>query len=153
MDQGRGSGYGAEVGQKLNYGNATVWQKTNFCRQTKNFQDLWERKNIGLTLEKVGQASPSWEMLDTNTKLEEAFKGRTRKMWFLPQIGLQCRRVIFCFSLSALLTDLSILDFVLFIFRLKLKNQVCSRPNKRILLCCVFIKSCQSSFQGLLHSV
>ena len=68
-----------------------LWQrhsmaKTNFCRQTKNFQDLWEKKNIGLTLDKVGQTSPSWEMLDTNTKLEEAFKGRTRKMWFLPPV-------------------------------------------------------------------
>ena len=49
MDQGRGSGYGAEVGQKLNYGNDIVWQKQTSVAKPRIFR-ICERKKYWLDI-------------------------------------------------------------------------------------------------------
>jgi len=52
MDQGRGSGYGAEVGQKLNYGNATVWQKNKLLSPNQEFSGFVREEKYWLDVRK-----------------------------------------------------------------------------------------------------
>ena len=47
-DQGRGRGYGAEVEHKLNYGNATVWQKNKLLSPNQEFSGFVRKKKYWL---------------------------------------------------------------------------------------------------------